>query len=145
MDIKLSVRLVRCVHSGSLLSHWHPRRLLSGTDISFSLGKQVLYSGDNSVMGADRVAAFTVHSPKMRDALRIVMRTPLVFLSAGSSSKEDEREKDSTLSPRNFSAMTNPPLCGIHLFRNAFLIYETVCIYIFVYDFFQRELYYVKR
>ncbi|KYQ56953.1 hypothetical protein ALC60_04157, partial [Trachymyrmex zeteki] len=37
------------------------------------------FSGDN-VVGADGVA-FIVHSPKMRDALRIVMHAPLVFLS----------------------------------------------------------------
>lgn len=44
------------------------------------------------MVGADGVA-FTLHSPKMRDALRLVMCVPLVFLSAGSSPKKTNEKR----------------------------------------------------
>ncbi|EFN68726.1 hypothetical protein EAG_07974 [Camponotus floridanus] len=83
------------------------RRVFSAIPSLKNMENMVLYSGDNGVVGADRIAAFTVHSPKMRDALGIVMRTPLVFLSADSSSRKTNEKEDSTLSSRNFSALTN--------------------------------------
>jgi len=74
------------------------------------------FSEDNGEVGAD---AFIAHSSKMRDALGIVMRAPLVFLPAGSSPKKrpdhivSDEEKDSILSPGNFLSMTDSATCGL--------------------------------
>jgi len=75
------------------------------------------FSEDNGEVGADAVA-FIAHSPKMRDALGIVMPAPLVFLPAGSSPKKrpdhivSDEEKDSILSPGNFLSMTDSATRG---------------------------------
>lgn len=74
------------------------------------------------MVGADAVA-FTAHSPKMRDALGIVMRAPLVFLSAGSSPKRanyvisSERRRFGLIVQKFFNDdKLIVDICGMHLF-----------------------------
>jgi len=91
------------------------------------------FSEDNGEVGADAVA-FIAHSSKMRDALGIVMRAPLVFLPAGSSPKERlrcfRRRKGFDLISRKFFGDDKPRhLRSEHLDRiRGSRDYEFICV-----------------
>lgn len=91
------------------------------------------FSGDNGAKGADGVA-FTVHSPKMRDALRIVMRvcSTCISLSAGSSPRRSERKEFGFIAHRNFSTVINPMLMVCTCWKYTFLIYENISLYLYL-------------